>query len=186
MFNEAMRYAYLSTLPQIALLIVILGLSGRLGDMYLLMIAIVISGTMTVVFWGWFPSLGPSAIYALPPELLSKARPVVDTLYGQQILIHYHKGIPALSPGEVRGLIAFPSFHIVLALAATYYSRKVAWAFPAYLLTNILVIPAVLAHGGHHVVDIPAGLLVFAIGAYLARHVVTVVEPRRELVLGNA
>lgn len=45
---EAMRYAYLSTLPQIACLLIVLGLSGRTREMYALMTTVTLAGTMTV------------------------------------------------------------------------------------------------------------------------------------------
>jgi len=168
LLNETMRYAYLSTLPQIAVLLALLGLSGRTQAMYGLMVSIAVAGLATVCFWGFFPSLGPSAIFDLPSDILAAADPVVGPDYGQTILDLFARGAPVLSPDEIRGLIAFPSFHVVLALAAVYYSRDVAWAFPVYLAINLFVMPGVLVHGGHHVVDIPAGAVTFAASAFLA------------------
>lgn len=167
LLHEAMRYAYMSTLPQIAILIALLGLTGRTQRMYALMVSIAIAGTATVTFWGLFPSLGPSVIFDLPSDLPEALAPIVGPDYGQAILDLYRTGARYLSPGEIRGLIAFPSFHIVLALAAVWYARSVPWAFPVYVAVNLLVVPGVLVHGGHHVVDIPAGLATFAAAAYL-------------------
>lgn len=167
LLHEAMRYAYMSTLPQIAILIALLGLTGRTTQMYALMVSIAIAGTATVTFWGLFPSLGPSVMFELPSDLPYALAPIVGPDYGRAILDLYETGAPYLSPGEIRGLIAFPSFHIVLALAAVWYARSVAWAFPVYVAVNLLVVPGVLVHGGHHVVDIPAGLVTFAVAACL-------------------
>jgi hypothetical protein len=114
------------------------------------------------MFWAIFPSLGPSAFYDIPEETLRAVRPIVGPEYGDDILNLLHHGASFLSPNELRGLIAFPSFHIVLAFVATYYARNLRWLFPAYLLINLIVLPAVLAHGGHHLCDIPAGIAVFA------------------------
>lgn len=166
--NEAMRHAYMSTLPQIAVLLAILGLSGRTRGMYGLVVSVVIAGVATVGFWGIFPSLGPSVLFDLPPEVLTAADPVVGPAYGRAILDLFAEGALWLSPDEIRGLIAFPSFHIVLALAAVYYARGIPWVFPAYLAINLLVLPGVLVHGGHHVIDIPAGALTFAAAAFIA------------------
>lgn len=168
LLHEAMRHAYMSTLPQIAVLIALLGLTGRIERMHALMVSIAIAGTATVTFWGFFPSLGPSVMFNLPADLPATAAPVVGSEYGRAILDLYRYGTTYLSPGEIRGLIAFPSFHIVLAAAAVWYARGVPWAFPIYLAINVLVVPGVLVHGGHHVVDIPAGVATFALAAYIA------------------
>ncbi|RUM96122.1 hypothetical protein EET67_19195 [Pseudaminobacter arsenicus] len=172
LFNEAMRFAYLSTLPQMAILVVVLGLTGRIRTLQALIGSIAISGMLTVMFWGVFPSLGPSTLYAVSPEILATVRPVVDPEYGADITRLLHDGPSHLSPDEIRGLIAFPSYHTVLAATATYYSRKVSWAFPFFLIVNLIVLPAVLVHGGHHLVDIPAGFAVFAVSAFIAHRMV--------------
>ncbi|MEO3997562.1 phosphatase PAP2 family protein [Mesorhizobium sp. CAU 1732] len=172
LLNEAMRVAYLSTLPQIAVLLVILGLSGRMQEMYSLIRTLTIAGTAVVVFWGFLPSMGPSVLYDIAPDILAHARPVVGPDYGRAIAALFKDGANVLSPDEIRGLVAFPSFHIVLALAATYFARTVVWIFPVYLTINLFVLPGVLAHGGHHVVDIPAGFALFAVAAYLSHRAV--------------
>ncbi|KQZ97863.1 hypothetical protein ASD64_16610 [Mesorhizobium sp. Root157] len=168
-FNEFMRLSYASTLPQIALLLVVLGLSSRLDDLQALMVTVVTAGAISVMFWGLFPSLGPSAFYDLPAQTLHTVRPIVGPDYGAEILALLKNGAPFLSPNELRGLIAFPSFHIVLAFAATYYARNVRWLFAPYLVINLIVLPAVLVHGGHHLADIPAGMAVFAFAVVCAR-----------------
>lgn len=168
LFNAFMRFSYTFTLPQIALLFVVLSFSSRIEDLHGLMITVVIAGTITVMFWSLYPSLGPSAFYHVPEETLRAVQPVVGPDYGAEILTVLNNGTPFLSPDEFRGLIAFPSFHIVLAFASTYYSRNVRWVFIPYLVINIIVLPAVLVHGGHHLVDIPAGMAVFACAAALS------------------
>lgn len=168
-FNDFMRIAYLSTLPQIAVLVIVLGLTGRLSNLHALMVTVTISGMIAVIFWAIFPSLGPSALYTLSHEVQTLVRPVVGPSYGTEIAVLLREGSPFLSPNEIRGLIAFPSYHMVLALAATYYVRDVRWLFPFYLIVNLAVVPAVLVHGGHHLVDIPAGVAVFLLAAYTAQ-----------------
>lgn len=161
--NELMRTAYTSTLPQIAVLVVVLGLTSRIGELHELLMTVVVAGTITVLFWGFFPSLGPSAFLTPSTESALAVQPLVDTAYGREILSLWKNGPDFLSPKELRGLIAFPSFHIVLALIATCYARHLRWLFGPFLVLNLFVLPAVLVHGGHHLADIPAGIAVFAI-----------------------
>jgi hypothetical protein len=173
LFNEAMRYAYLSTLPQIALVVIALGLAGKARALHLMLLTTVFSGLLTVGTWALVPSLGPSAMLELPAEIAIAARPVVGGEYGAAIAALFVSGADRLAPDEIRGLIAFPSYHIVLALIATWYARGLPWLLALLVPVNLLVIPGVLAHGGHHVVDIPAGLAVFAFAAFGAHRFLT-------------
>jgi hypothetical protein len=168
-FNELLRYAYIVTLPQIALLFIVLGLTRRLDDLHSLLITLAVSGLITIIFWGIFPSIGPSAFNVLPDDLLKTARPEVGPSYGAYIIELVRNGVPNLSPNDFRGLVAFPSFHTVLALALVWHARAVRWLFYPYLAAGLLVLPAVLVHGAHHLVDIPAGMAVFAFGLWCAR-----------------
>lgn len=175
--NDLMWVSYSSTSFQIALVAVALGLTGRLATLHVMMLALAISSVMAVVFWALFPSLGPSTLHALPAELLAVVKPVVDPAYGAEIAALMRHGTNTLSPDEFRGLIAFPSFHTIMAVLATYYARNIRWLLPPLLMLNLLIFPAVLVHGGHHLVDIPAGLAVFALAAFIGQKMVGEAEP---------
>ncbi len=114
--------------------------------------------------------LGPldGWLHDLPAELLAAVQPVVNPGYGKEITTMMREGVTRLSPDEFRGLIAFPSFHTIMALIATYHAREMRWLLYPLLAVNMLILPAVLVHGGHHLVDIPAGFAVFALAALLA------------------
>ncbi|MFC5386266.1 phosphatase PAP2 family protein [Aquamicrobium segne] len=170
-FNQVMRFAYISTLPQIVLLVIILALSNRIRELHSLMVSVAIASLMAVIFWTFLPSLGPSAYFELSADVLQRSRPVVSSTYGAEILSHLNNGISLLSPDEFRGMIAFPSMHIVLAGTATLHSRSIRWLFPAYILINLAVIPGVLVHGGHHLVDIPGGIALLVVALACTRKV---------------
>ncbi len=168
-FNEILRATYMATLPQIALLVVVLGLTSRLRDLYSLLITVVIAGSGAVLFWGLFPSAGAEAFHELPPKVLAAVQPIVDPAYGAAIMDLIQHGTAYVSPDELRGLIGFPSFHIVLGFVATYHARTVPWLLVPYGLLNVLLLPAVLIQGGHHLVDVPAGLTVFLLALAASR-----------------
>jgi hypothetical protein len=170
--NELMRWSYNSTSLQIALVAVALGLTSRRRSLHAMMLTVAISSLATVAFWALVPSLGPTALHDLPAELLAAVQPVVDPAYGKEITTLMREGVTKLSPDEFRGLIAFPSFHTIMALIATYHAREMRWLLYPLLAVNALILPAVLIHGGHHLVDIPAGLAVFVLAALLARRMV--------------
>lgn len=167
--SEVLRYAYLSTMPQIAFLLIVLGLTGRVRDLHDLIAFVAITATMAIVFWGFFPSHGASSQFALPASLEQAVNPVVGTAYGQELVRLAAEGPGRLVPDEIRGVIGFPSYHSVLALIAVYAARNLKWVFPVFLSINILIIPATLIQGGHHLADIPAGFILFFIGLWITR-----------------
>ncbi len=171
-FNSIVRFAYMSTIPQFAAIVVILGLTGRIKELHVLILSVTITATFTICFWGLFPSLGAKSLYDLPQAMEALAAPVVSTAYGDHMLAMAEQGPGLISPKEIKGLVAFPSYHIVLALTAVYAARRVRWIFPVYLVLNALILPGIYMHGGHHMVDLPAGALVAVLGIYLARKTV--------------
>jgi hypothetical protein len=170
--NNILRIAYASTLPQFAFLVVILGLSGRINELHVLIASVTITATFTICFWGLFPSFGTTVLYDLPQAMEMLAAPIASTLYGDELLRMATEGPGFITPKDTKGLIAFPSYHIVLAVTAIYASRTLKWVFPVYLVLNTLIMPGIFLHGGHHFVDLPAGLFVAVAGLFLARKIV--------------
>lgn len=171
--NEIIRFAYMSTIPQFAAIVVILGLTGRIRELHILIVSITITATFTICFWGVFPSMGPSTIFELPRSVELLAHPLHDTsVYGKYLIRMAVEGPDLISPKDIKGLVAFPSYHIVLAFTAVYCARDIKWVFPFYLVLNLLIVPGIFMHGGHHLIDLPAGAIVAMVGIYLARKAV--------------
>lgn len=164
--NDILGYAYLSNIYQVIFLIVVLGFSGRIYALHGMILTLTLGATFTVLFWIMFPSIGPSALFPLPESVTSVSKQIVGTSYGKELTELLYNGTEMIRPNDARGLISFPSFHTVMALAGIWYSRSLKWLFPFFVLLNLAVLPAVLVHGGHHLVDIPAGVAVFALCAW--------------------
>jgi len=167
-----MKIAYLSTMPQLAILVVILGLSGRARDLHVMLASVTITATLTICFWGVFPTLGAKSLYNVSPEIWQIINPPVNREYALELITIARDGVPFVTPSEIRGLIAFPSYHAVLAFTAIYASWNLKVIGPIYLLINLLILPGIFIHGGHHFLDLPAGFLMFAFGTWLARRAV--------------
>lgn len=171
--NDIFRYAYMTTIPQIAVLIIVLGMSGRAHQLHVMMVSITITSILAIVFWGFFPSHGAKSIFTLSAEVEALASPIVDTAYGRDLLRMAAEGPGLISPDSVKGLIAFPSYHAVLAFTAVYAMRGVKGLFWVYLVINALILPATPLHGGHHLVDVPAGFVLFVLGTVAAERLVS-------------
>jgi membrane-associated phospholipid phosphatase len=76
-------------------------------------------------------------------------------------------GPAVIDPAHVTGVVAFPSYHMIMALLAFWYARRTPLA-PLFVLTGLGMVPATLSHGGHHLVDLIGGTIVFAASALLA------------------
>lgn len=93
---------------------------------------------------------------------------VVDADYGQTLLALYRDGPGIIHFDRLLGLIAFPSMHIVMAMMCTWHVRG-TWLLLPMLTINLFMVPAIIVHGGHHVIDLIAGIILFALMSRLAR-----------------
>ncbi|MEL6744925.1 MAG: phosphatase PAP2 family protein [Pseudomonadota bacterium] len=171
-FNLTVKYAYMTTMPQITVLVVLLGLTGRRVWLHRLLVSISVTSVFLICFWALFPSHGPSAFYTLSQDLIRAVQPIVGPHYGETLKTMMAEGPKVVRPSDVEGLIAFPSYHTTLAFICAWCAFGFRPLFPAFLVLNALILPGTLIHGGHHLVDLPAGFLLFLIGALIANRVV--------------
>jgi hypothetical protein len=155
--NRVLNLAYLSLLPQICL-----GLWGRMSDIYKLCLSVALGAAMTVACWTLAPSFGAFTVYSVPigtPHFVL----AVDAVYAHDLLNLLAQGPGRISPFDVKGLIAFPSFHAALAIFVIWYAWSIKLLRWPALALNLLVVISTPIQGGHHVIDVPAGLLVAAL-----------------------
>lgn len=169
LISDILGMAYMTSMVQLALLVIILGMTARTYDMHLLLVSVTITAAISICFWGIFPTLGPTTVFELPDEVWASVEPLVNKGYGAYLNQLTVTGPGFLTPAEVRGLIAFPSYHAVMAFVAMYAARNVKILGPALLALNLLILPSIFIHGGHHFVDLPAGFVTFLIGTWLAK-----------------
>ena len=161
-FSESLGLAYNSTLPQIVVVIIILGFTGRHESLYVMILCLNISALLTVAFWGAFPSFGTTAIYTIPEDIVQMINPVVGNDYGEKLRALAHNAQPEISPKNVLGLIAMPSYHTIMAFITCYaVSGLRHWRYPFFVL-NIFVLLSIPLHGGHHLIDLVGGLILSA------------------------
>lgn len=160
--NAVLVVAYQLTLPQIALVVVALGLTSRGANIYKLCIAIAISALLTIAIWTITPSFGAFSVYVLPIDVSARLTLVLDGLYADELVRLLAEGPGEISPTAVKGLIGFPSFHATLALIAAWYARPFRYLGSLVILVTALVLIATPIQGGHHVIDVIAAIAVTA------------------------
>jgi len=159
-FNLALHAAYQSVLPQVAVLVACLGCTGKREAIGPFCLALSIGAAVTAVIWTLFPAFGAFSVYALKPDVAQRLVLALDADYARALVGLLENGPGRISPHDVKGLIGLPSFHLVMAILIVWYARGLKWLrLPAALL-NLVVLVATPIQGGHHVVDLIAGLLV--------------------------
>ncbi|WP_158555073.1 phosphatase PAP2 family protein [Fulvimarina endophytica] len=164
---EILRYVYQSTSIQLVVLLLVLGFSGRQAEFDRLLLCYTFAAIGVVAWWTLWPSLGTMAYYELPQAVVAAVNPVVDPAYGALLRKVSEVGVTVIDPVRTLGLVAFPSFHTVLALLAIVSAASVRWLFPPMLVLNLLMLPAVVIHGGHHLFDLIGGAVAFLLAMAL-------------------
>ena len=167
-----LQLAYTSVLPQIALLVAILGWHGNHERIYALCLSVSAGAAISIAIWTVAPSFGAFTIYDLPADVSSHLSLALDGQYAKELVTLLAQGPGHVSPSDAKGLIGFPSFHAVLALYVVWYARELAFVRWFALGLNCIVLVATPIEGGHHVVDVVAGIGVAALGVLFANALV--------------
>jgi hypothetical protein len=168
MVGLVLHVVYTSSLIQLLCVILVLGFSGRISRLQHFLLTGVIGALLAIMFWFFLPSIGPSAFYRLPRQVLEAMPLAVNPAYGAELGRVLRQGSTYLTPTNVLGLIAFPSFHMVMACMSVCFLMRIRFLFVPAAVLNTLMMPAILVHGGHHLVDLVGGGVTFAIAYALA------------------
>ncbi|GAK70986.1 hypothetical protein RRU01S_14_02090 [Agrobacterium rubi TR3 = NBRC 13261] len=169
--SKTLFYVYFSSLPQLVFVVLLLGFSGKANALWHFLLTGVLGVMGCIVVWFVFPTFGPSTLYTLSPDLLSKIELGVTPQYGEELLRLGRDGPTYISPANVLGLIGFPSFHTVMACMSAVFLARFRWVFPFAVVLNTAMVPAILAHGGHHLSDVFGGIAMFVVAYLLASKV---------------
>ncbi|HXT02357.1 MAG TPA: phosphatase PAP2 family protein [Elusimicrobiota bacterium] len=148
---------YMSTDVQVALAPLAAGFAFDRRRMRVYLYAFVYAFLAGGLFYYFFPSSGPGSVYQSPYFAY------VQQLTSAKFYWVHHR-LPVTTMWG--GMIAFPSFHVMWAVIATYAAlpyRKLFWGIA---ILNVLVIASTLLLGWHYLVDVPAGLLLGGLSLY--------------------
>lgn len=176
---------YITTISQIALCVVVLGLSGDILRSRRLGAAVIFSGLICIGVSGILPSAGAMGFLQPDHDFIAAGAPIVDLQY-KQVFFDLRSGAERfISLDALHGLIAFPSYHgtlsalVVISLWSVPYMRFFA------LPLNVLVLAATPPEGGHHLTDTLAGIGVAFLAWYLAHQFAKKVPATKFAVAGN-
>lgn len=168
---QALGYVYHSSLAQILLTIILLAALSRTLDLHRFLLVGIVTLILAVAIWWTVPSIGPSAFQQIPEAHRLATGLYYSPAYGELLRSLVEVGPRQISPEVVTGVVAFPSYHMIMALMVVWFTRGTLAFLPAALV-NTAMIPATLSHGGHHLVDLFGGLAVFALGVWIANRLI--------------
>ena len=169
--SSALFYIYLSSLWQLALLVFWLAATRREAMLHRYILTGALTFILAIAIWWMAPSLGPATLHDLDPEVANRLGLVVSKAYAAELLRLAAEGSEAIGGQNFIGVVAFPSYHIVMSLLILWFARGTLLFVPATLV-GIAMVPATLVHGGHHLLDLVGGGLVFLVAVVLTGRVV--------------
>jgi hypothetical protein len=170
--GSILRWIYVSSMPQLIVIVLILGFSEQRERLHRFLLTGITGALISIAIWAAFPSSGPAAFEVLPADVSGAFEMVVGSGYGAELNRLALEGPTFLSPNDTLGLIAFPSFHTVMACMAVWFMFRIPFIFPVILIMNMLMLPAILVHGGHHLADVIGGFAVFGLALFASKQLV--------------
>ncbi|WP_336986670.1 phosphatase PAP2 family protein [Altererythrobacter aquiaggeris] len=162
--SDLLAFAYnWSSLAVVAAIVGLLAFK-QIRRSWELTLTVVVAMQMVAVISVFFPAKGTAFFFDLA-YLQGNGIPVGAAVYAGDTFDRFYHGSDLLvGLADLNGVVVFPSFHTVLALLAT----QALWNGPARILAvmwTALVIVSTVPMGGHYVVDLAAGVVVW-ISAY--------------------
>lgn len=156
----ASSLVYVTTISQVALTVVAVGMLGNVPMVQRFVLAVMLGALICIVISALLPAAGALGTIRPPLDFIALNSPVVDLEY-KQAFFDLRDGLGRMiSLDEPRGLIAFPSYHSTLSVLIIFAFVGTGRWFWLALTLNLAVMFATPVDGGHHLVDVLAGIAV--------------------------
>lgn len=158
----ALRLAYASLIPQIIVLVLVLGFTGRLEKLRGVMLGAILCGTICVLASPFFPAVSNYVHLGLTAADFRHVDPWAGYIHLADFNALRDGTMAQLDLARMQGIITFPSYHAGLS-AVTLWGfwtsgvRWLKWTGPIVALGTIVATPV---DGGHYFVDVLAGIAI--------------------------
>lgn len=154
-----LKLAYASLIPQVIVLVLVLGFTNRLAELRIVMLAAIVAGTVTVILSSLFPAVSNYIHLGLSARDFLHVDPFAGDVHMRDFNALRDGTSGALEFGKMEGIITFPSYHAGLSVVTLwgFWASRIAWVrWPGILLAASTIV-ATPVDGGHYLVDIIAG-----------------------------
>lgn len=160
--------AYNSSSLQLFALIVFLAITQRFDKLWQLAFVCSLTVTAAASISMLLPAKGALAHFAFSSELLDRLPEGAGT-YHLEKFAYFRSGIsPEISFSSLQGVVTFPSFHFCMALMTIFATIGIRWLFGITLIWNALVLVSTVPIGGHYVIDLVCGALLWLAATAMA------------------
>jgi membrane-associated phospholipid phosphatase len=169
--GRLLTIAYESNGLMLAGTILLLGLGGRIAELDRFLLAFFIATLLTLAFWAFFPSFGAATYLVSTGQVTELPGATVGRNFALVLLALKSGALNEMFLQDLKGLVAFPSLHTVMALLPLYAVRKIRVVFWPALAWAGLMLLSIPVDGGHHVVDLLGGALLAWLAIFAAGRV---------------
>ena len=168
MVNRILAFVYQKTVPAIFFSVAVISLTGDSRSLYQMVFVFSCSAMICSISNLFFPALGTVIYHHLSHNIMKHFPDGSGTYFLNSINIYHSRLRNTVSISDLNGVVEFPSFHAVMALIEFWFLRKITVLNFFSSLFSGMVIFSCIVIGGHYVVDIVGGLVVFLIVLFVA------------------
>ncbi|WP_077374575.1 phosphatase PAP2 family protein [Mesorhizobium prunaredense] len=144
---------------------------GRLDRLLEFSVACAVCLTITGTIVALFPAEGAYAYFKPTAETFSNFTTDAG-MWHYPTLLKLRSGEPfAIVLSEAQPLVTFPSFHSSIGVLVAYSVRWWRFVFWPVVLLEAVMIVSTIPEGGHHLIDLIAGIVVAAVSIFVVRSV---------------
>ncbi|WP_314949762.1 phosphatase PAP2 family protein [Bradyrhizobium cosmicum] len=160
--------AYGSSFVQLFGLVVFLAVLRREDKLWELVFVCSLTIFVSAAFSIVWPAIGAFAYFDYSTDILQRLPPGSGTYHLAKFDYFRSGSSPVISFASLQGVVTFPSFHCCLALMTIFAAVGIRWLFWTLTVWNALVVISTVPIGGHYVIDLAGGGLLWLIGVTLA------------------
>lgn len=149
--------AYEFVTYEAVIVIFTLGALGLSRDNYVYLFALLLSALFTGLIYYFFPTTAPSSVLHSPFFTADQ-----HNTYIKYLQVHHHLMVQSIAGG----MVAMPSFHVILVVLCSYVTRKISVIFALLSMINLVIIVSTVLLGWHYFVDVIVAIFIAAICIY--------------------
>lgn len=159
--TELLAVAYCSSFVQVAALFVLLAVTKRFDKLWQLVFVFALTIVASTTFSVFWPAKGAFVYFDHPVAILNALPEHAGIYHLAKFEYFRNAAAPELSLSNLQGVVTFPSFHTCLALMTIFATIGMRWLFGITLIWNVLVLVSTIPIGGHYVIDLICGALLW-------------------------